>query len=120
QHFGVRLDGRHGHPVEGKQQHEKENGQRYVDDHPSARQCLQIVHPLLVEALVLYFHQSSPRCQARRCRPKYENMMAASRKGIIMMASAAPSPREPPGMARWNDNVVIKWVAFNGPPRVST
>ena len=39
-------------------------------------------------------HRSSPPCcQARRCRPKYENMMAPSRNGIIAVAMAAPSPR---------------------------
>src|SRR5258706_979211 len=49
-----------------------------------------------------------PCCHARRCRPKYENRMAARRKGTIAMASAAPSPRLPPGIARWNDSVAMR------------
>ena len=38
----------------------------------------------------------------------------------MAVASAAPSPIAPPGIARWNDSVAIRWVAFKGPPRVST
>ena len=33
---------------------------------------------------------------------------------------AAPSPRAPPGIARWNDSVAMRCVAFSGPPRVMT
>ena len=40
-----------------------------------------------------------PCCQARRCRPKYETMIAASRNGTIAVAIAAPSPRLPPEIA---------------------
>ena len=39
---------------------------------------------------------------------------------IIAVASAAPSPSAPPEMARWNESVAIRCVAFSGPPRVST
>jgi len=39
---------------------------------------------------------------------------------IIAVAIAAPSPRLPPGIARWNDSVAIRCVALSGPPRVST
>src|SRR3546814_429325 len=90
EHFLVRLESRHGHPVKREKQHKHENAQRNIDSDPPARDGLQIIHALLLKILlIIFFHLSSPRCQALRCSPKYENMMAASRKGIIMMASAA-------------------------------
>ena len=49
-----------------------------------------------------------------------ETRIAASRNGTIAVAIAAPSPRLPPGIARWNDSVAIRCVALSGPPRVST
>src|SRR3546814_17576980 len=74
--------------LEKQQKHE--NAQRNIDSDPPARDGLQIIHSLLLKILlIIFFHLSSPRCQALRCSPKYENMMAASRTGIIMMASAA-------------------------------
>ena len=38
----------------------------------------------------------------------------------LAVAIAAPSPSAPPGIARWNDSVAMRWVAFSGPPRVMT
>ena len=38
--------------------------------------------------------------------------------GDMATAMAAPSPSWPPGMARWNASVAIRWVEFTGPPRV--
>src|SRR5256885_10589667 len=70
--------------------------------------------------LMVAAHLSAPPCcQALRCRPKYENRIAARRNGTISIASAAPSPSAPPGIPRWNESVAIKWVALSGPPRVS-
>src|ERR1700694_2939495 len=60
----------------------------------------------------------SPCCHLRRCRPNQEIMIAASRNGIIALEIAAPSPSVPPMIARWYDNVAIRWVALTGPPRV--
>ena len=49
-----------------------------------------------------------------------DTMIAASRNGTIAVAIAAPSPRLPPEIARWNESVAIRCVALSGPPRVST
>src|SRR5207244_2454277 len=60
----------------------------------------------------------SPCCHLRRCSPNQEIMIAASRNGIIALEIAAPSPSCPAMIARWYDNVAIRWVALTGPPRV--
>src|SRR5690606_28637857 len=95
----VRLEGCHDHPVERKEHDNHQHDQGDVYRHPTARHRLQEIHPAGIPILILFFHLSSPRCQARRCNPKYENVMDASRKGIIMMANAEPSPSAPPEMA---------------------
>src|SRR4051794_30523650 len=114
----IGLQRGHHHPVEREEEHEQEYAERHVQGHPSPWQGLQVFH---AEALLLVAHLSPPPCcQARRCSPKYENRIAASRKGIIRVASAAPSPRAPPGMPRWNDSVAMRCVELRGPPRVRT
>jgi hypothetical protein len=62
----------------------------------------------------------APLLPGAALQPVVAEQDGASRKGTIAIAIAAPSPSAPPEMARWNDSVAIRWVAFSGPPRVST
>ena len=79
--------------------------QRQVDVTSRARQRLEIAHALadrpardiaaVPQAIGVGRHVShcrSPCCHLRRCRPNHDTMIAASRKGIIAVEIAAPSP----------------------------
>src|SRR5439155_11385281 len=117
----VRLERRDHHPIERKQQHEQKHAERQPQREEPARRRLQVAHSLRVDRRLAPAHLLSPPCcHARRCNPKYENRIAASKNGTMAVAIAAPSPKLPPGMARWNESVAIKCVALSGPPRVST
>ena len=117
QQFLVRLERRDHHPVEREQQHDQEHRQGQPDGDEPARQRHEIVHALRVgrppawRCWRAHLVRPAPCCHARRCRPKYDTRIAASRNGTIAVAIAAPSPRLPPGIARWNDSVAIRCVA---------
>src|SRR3546814_1408641 len=52
EHFLVRLESRHGHPVKREKQHKHENAQWNINSDPPTRDGLQIIHALLFKILL--------------------------------------------------------------------
>src|SRR5439155_1334005 len=88
----VRLDGGEHHPIEGKEQEQREGQERHPDGEDPLHSCLR---------------KASSAPQA-----------STARSGSVKPAIAAPSPSAPPGIARWYASVTKRCVALAGPPRV--